>query len=164
MLRNLLFFVLYSFLPLFASAQLTEDMPIFKKHGTPPPFKLTLPDSTFTTADKLAKKNKDMIVIVFSVECDHCKHLTEAIIKNIDKFKDKQVLMITPFALARMRDYYNYYHINKYPAITMASEPTRQIMNYYDLQYFPGAYTYGKNHKLVKNFEGTVEWSDLLTQ
>jgi cytochrome oxidase Cu insertion factor (SCO1/SenC/PrrC family) len=161
-MRYLSFFLLFYVIPAFVNAQAPNPKAPYQQYPVPPTFKLTLPDGKITTAKDL-KKNKELIVFVFSVDCDHCKHLTEDVIKNIDKFKDKQVLMITPFGPDQMKQYYNHYKIGSYPAITMASEPTRSIMYFYDLQYFPGLYFYDKKGNLLdKHFEGTVKLQDLL--
>ncbi|MGN7995116.1 peroxiredoxin family protein [Chitinophaga sp. 22308] len=126
-----------------------------------PAFPLTLPDGHTITKNDLRKNEKTM-VFVFSVDCDHCKHLTEEVLKNIDKFKNVQILMVTPFKVEQMKEYYDHYNIQKYPNIVMASEPTRQIMYFYDLHYFPGLYLYDKKQQFIKGFEGTVKLDSLV--
>lgn len=161
-MRFLRFFLLSFLFPAFAMAQAASDKAAYQQYPQPPALKLTLPNGQVTTAREL-KKNKEMVVIVFSVDCDHCKHLTTDIIKNIDKFKNKQVLMITPFGPQPMAQYYSDFKIANYPTITMASEPTRQIMYFYNLKEFPGVYFYDKKGNLIeKHFEGGVTAADLL--
>ncbi|UYQ93724.1 redoxin domain-containing protein [Chitinophaga horti] len=161
-MRFLSFLLLCCVIPALAMAQAPAEKYPYQQYPTPPPFKLTLPDGKMATANELGK-NKEKIVLIFSVDCDHCKHLTQDVLKNISKFKDKQILMITPFGRERMVEYYKQYKIANYPGITMASEPTRQIMNFYGLQQFPGVYFYGKKGNLInKHFEGDVKASDLL--
>ncbi|WP_177192416.1 peroxiredoxin family protein [Chitinophaga arvensicola] len=126
-----------------------------------PAFPLSLVDGNTITKNDL-KKNEKTMLFIFSVDCDHCKHLTEEVLKNIDKFKKTQIVMITPFKVEQMKEYYDQYKIKNYPNIIMASEPTRQIMYFYDLHYFPGLYIYDKKQQFVKGFEGTAKLDSLL--
>jgi cytochrome oxidase Cu insertion factor (SCO1/SenC/PrrC family) len=164
MKRYLIFLCLYS-LPVLLNAQSptvsqTKEQSPYLKYPVIPAFPLTLPDGHIITNNDL-RKNVKTIVFVFSVDCDHCKHLTEEILKNIDKFKKTQILMVTPFKPDQMKEYYNEYNIKNYPNIIMASEPTRQIMYFYDLRYFPGLFVYNKKQQFVKGFEGTVKLEQL---
>lgn len=135
--------------------------PPYLQYPIIPAFPLQLPDGHTITKNDLRKSDKTM-VFVFSVDCDHCKQLTTEILQHIDRFKKTQILMVTPFKPAQMKEYYDAYNISKYPNITMASEPTRQIMYFYDLHYFPGLYIYNKKQELIKGFEGTVKLDSLL--
>lgn len=126
-----------------------------------PAFPLTLPDGHVITKNDL-RKNIPTVVFVFSVDCDHCKALTEDLLKHIDEFKKTQILMVTPFKPEQMKEYYDHYKIQNYRNIIMASEPTRQIMYFYDMHYFPGLFIYNKKQALVKGFEGTVKLEQVL--
>ncbi|WP_143307736.1 peroxiredoxin family protein [Chitinophaga vietnamensis] len=157
-----LIFALFCCLPALLKAQSAPaNKPSYLQYPVIPAFPLTLPDGHTITKNDLHKREKTM-VFVFSVDCDHCKHLTEEVLKNIDKFKKTQILMVTPFKLEQMKEYYDHYKIKDYPNITMASEPTRQIMYFYDLHYFPGLYIYDKKQQFVKGFEGTAKIDSLL--
>ncbi len=63
-----------------------------------------------------------------------------------------------------MKTYYDEFKIQNYPNIIMASEPTRQIMYFYDIKYFPGLFVYNKKQQLVKGFEGEVKLDTILEQ
>jgi cytochrome oxidase Cu insertion factor (SCO1/SenC/PrrC family) len=158
------FFVILSCLPVFLKAQTATNPPTkppYLQYPIIPAFPLSLVDGHSITKNDL-KRNEKTMVFVFSVDCDHCKHLTEEMLKNIDKFKKTQILMVTPFKVEQMKEYYDQYKIRNYPNIIMASEPTRQIMYFYDLHYFPGLYIYDKKQQFVKGFEGTAKLDSLL--
>lgn len=162
-----LFFLWLCCIPALLHAQSAPTTPPVKapylQYPIIPAFPLTLPDGHVISKNDI-RKNIKTLVFVFSVDCDHCKHLTGEIIKNIDKFKDKQILMITPFKVEQMKTYYDEFKIQNYPNIIMASEPTRQIMYFYDIKYFPGLFVYNKKHQLVKGFEGEVKLDTIMEQ
>lgn len=138
-----------------------ENQPPFRQFNIISPFPVTLVDGkTFTKND--LKKNKPVILFLFSVECDHCMHMTEDILKNINKFKNVQLYMVTPFKFERMKAWYDQYKIGKYPNIVMGADPTRQFPRYYDLKNFPGVYIYNKKHQLVADYEGSVKLDTML--
>lgn len=136
-------------------------LPPFKQYNFIAPFQLTAYNGQVFTKNDLPK-GKPTLVFLFSVECDHCAHMTEDILKNIDKFKKANILMVTPFKLERMKAWYDQYKIGNYPNIIMAAEPTRQIAYYYDLHNFPGVYIYDRKGQLVANYEGTVKLDTVL--
>lgn len=158
------FLLILGCLPVFLKAQKAAtppSKPAYLQYPIIPAFPLTLVDGHSITKSDL-KRNEKTMVFIFSVDCDHCKHLTEEVLKNIDKFKKTQILMVTPFKVEQMKEYYDHYKIQNYPNIVMASEPTRQIMYFYDLHYFPGLYIYDKKQQFVKGFEGTAKLDSLL--
>ncbi|KAA2241601.1 redoxin domain-containing protein [Chitinophaga agrisoli] len=161
-MRYLVLLCLFAF-PVLAKAQGTAApaKAPYEQYPTIPAFPLTLPDGHVITKNDL-RKNIPTIVFVFSVECDHCKLLTEDLLKNIDKFKKTQIVMITPFKVEQMKEYYDQYKIKNYSNIIMASEPTRQIMYFYNMHYFPGMFVYNKKQAFVKGFEGTVKLDQVL--
>lgn len=158
------FFVIFCCLPVFLMAQTTPSTPSkapYLQYPIIPAFPLTLVDGHTITKNDLRRNEKTM-VFIFSVDCDHCKQLTTEVLKNIDKFKKVQILMVTPFKVDKMKEYYDHFNIKNYPNVIMASEPTRQIMYFYDLHYFPGLYLYDKKQQFIKGFEGTVKLDSLL--
>ena len=166
-MKRYLFFLSLCCLPVLLSAQsqtsaapADTNKPPYLQYPFIPAFQLTLPDGHIITKNDL-KKNTKTMVFIFSVDCDHCKKLTEEVLQNISKFKKTQILMITPFKQEQMKEYYDTYKIKNYPNIVMTSEPTRQIMYYYNLHYFPGLFVYDKKQQFVKGFEGTVKLEQL---
>ena len=165
-MKRYLFFLCLCCLPVVLPAQTVTasngatDKPPYLQYPFIPALKLTLPDGHIITKNDL-RKNTQTLVFIFSVDCDHCKKLTEEVLANIKKFKKTQILMITPFNVEQMKEYYDTYKIKDYPNIVMTSEPTRQIMYYYNLHYFPGLFVYDKKQAFVKGFEGTVKLEQL---
>src|SRR5690242_18607924 len=95
-----------------------DPEPPYKKFKTIPPFKIMLPDSTnYYTKDDLPRK-KAVLMMLFNPICEHCKHETEDIIKNIDKFEDVQIVMATSMPFDSMKVFRDRFHLDQYPNIT----------------------------------------------
>ena len=90
--------------------------PVYLRFPTIPQFTVfKAPDSTSFTRDNL-KKNKPVVFMIFSPDCEHCQHETEKLLANIDKFKTAQIVMVTYLPYEEMIAFYKKYKIADYPA------------------------------------------------
>ena len=142
----------------------TEETPVYLRFPIIPQFKLAkATDSTSFTKDDL-KKRVNTLFFIFSPDCNHCQHETEEIIKNIKKFKDAQIVMITYFPWDQMMLFYNQYKIGNYPQITMARDNNYYFPTFFKLKTFPSSYLYDKKGNFKKSFEGAVKIEDILNE
>ena len=142
----------------------TEETPVYLRFPTIPQFKLAkAADSTEFTRDDL-KKRVNTLFFLFSPECNHCQHETEEIIKNIKKFKDAQIVMITYFPWNEMMPFYNHYKISNYPQITMARDNNYYFPAFFSMKTFPSTYLYDKKGNFKKSFEGAVNVQDIINE
>ncbi|HVB03768.1 MAG TPA: TlpA disulfide reductase family protein [Chitinophagaceae bacterium] len=148
--------------PLFCVAQAgSDDRPLFLKYPTIPQFTITLPNGKSFTKANL--KHKPTLIMLFSVDCEFCKHETSELISHIGAFKNDQIIMVTPFRVDEMAAYYKNYNISNFPEITMGSDPQRWLTSsFYSLRYFPGLYIYNRDQKLVYHFEGSQQMDTLI--
>src|SRR5215813_10806079 len=95
LMKNLFLVLLSAFIVLGSFGQQDSLAPPYKRFPTIPPFKLLKIDSSsyFTKSD--LKKNRPVLIILFNPDCEYCQHETEQILKNIDEFKDIQIIMST---------------------------------------------------------------------
>lgn len=141
-----------------------EETPVYLRFPTIPQFKLSkAADSTEFTRDDL-KKRVNTLFFLFSPECGHCKHETEEIIRNIKKFKDAQIIMITYFPWNEMMPFYHHYKIANYPQITMARDNNYYFPAFFNIKNFPSTYLYDKKGIFKKSFEGAVKIEDILKE
>src|ERR1700689_3891820 len=63
------------------------DAPYMKSPIIPPFHLLKADSATYVTKDDL-KKNRLTLIMYFSPDCEHCKHQTEFILADFQKFKD----------------------------------------------------------------------------
>lgn len=143
--------------PSCVQAQSAASEPTYLRFPEVPPISMTTATGqVFTNKD--LKKHKPVMIMLFSVDCEHCQHETQDIAKHISAFKGAQVIMITPSRHDEMYAFYKGYGISKYPdVITMGTDSTRRLNMFYQQRFFPGIYIYNKNNHLVYYHEGTAK-------
>ena len=151
-------YILYTIL-LFAfnvAAAQTDTSALYFKYPDVPPFTLTrVPDSTkFVKADLI--KNKAVLLMVFSPDCDHCKHEINELITNIDLFKNIQIVMASPLDFHLIKTFYELYKIADYPNIIMCRDYSYFLGDFFKVRSFPAIFLYDKKGKFVQTFDGSV--------
>lgn len=89
---------------------------------------------------------------------------TEAIIKNIKKFKNTQILMVTHFPYEEMIHFYKQFKIANYPQLTMARDTKYFFPVFFGVRNFPSIYVYDKKGNFKKAFEGDVKIDDIVKE
>lgn len=143
-------------LPACAQTIQADTIPKYKKFPTVPAFTLiAVPDSTKFT-DKDLKKNKPLVLIMFSPDCEHCQRETKNLLASYDLFKDVQIVMATPLDYSNIKRFYTEYKIADYPNITIGKDPVWFLGNFYQVHNFPTIAVYDKDGQFVQLFEGSV--------
>lgn len=139
-----------------------QEQPLYLKQKTPPPAVLLLTDSvTKWNLKARFEKDKPLFIIFFSPECDHCKHETEELIKNINKFKGIQIVMATTMPFGEMKEFAQHYKLADY-GITVGRDITYQMPPYYEMKNLPYLAFYDKTKKLISTFEGSLGIESIL--
>jgi cytochrome oxidase Cu insertion factor (SCO1/SenC/PrrC family) len=149
----------------FSQAKENEsDSAVYLRFPTIPQFTVyKAPDSTAFSRDDL-KKKKNTVFFIFSPDCNHCQHETESLTKNIDKFKNTQIVMITYLPYEEMLTFYHNYHIGNYPQITMARDTKFFFPVFFKVRNLPSIFVYDKKGDFKKAFEGSVKMEDILEE
>ncbi|WP_315815278.1 hypothetical protein [Paraflavitalea speifideaquila] len=63
-----------------------------------------------------------------------------------------------------MKDFYNEYHLEKYPNIIAGIDTAFAVSDYFEISGVPYIAIYGKNKKLSKTFEGKIYSSQIKKQ
>ena len=139
-------------------------LPPYKRFPTVPPFRLLQADSAsfFTKAD--LKKNRAVLFIIFSPECDHCRHETEEIIKHIDDFKKIEIVMATTWPLGMMKDFCIQYDLKRFDNITAGQDFNNMLPSFYSIRNMPFLAFYDKKGKLIDTFEGSLTVEKILAK
>lgn len=144
-----------------AQTDTAKTTPLYAQYPLPQ-FSILLTDSvTWYTKNDLPKRKKTLIML-FSPDCEHCKHETELIKKNISRFSGTQIVMVTPMPFHKMQEFYEHFELHKFKNITVGRDPKFFFSNYFKVHYLPFLAIYDKNYKLLKTFEGSTKWEDLV--
>jgi thioredoxin-related protein len=142
----------------------STTLPPYKRFPTPPPFKILTTDSTtWYTKNDLPKK-KAVMIMIFNPECDHCKHETEEIIKNINKFKKIEIVMATPREFESMKQFYGHYELKRFKNIHVGRDMAFTLPVFYDIRSLPFLAFYDKQGKLIDTFEGSMPIEKVLAK
>lgn len=148
----------------FSQTTTTEEAPVYLRFPTIPQFTVyKAPDSSAFTREDL-KKRTSTVFFIFSPDCEHCQYETEALTKNIKKFKNTQIVMITHFPYDEMMPFYKTYNIANYPQITMARDTRYFFPTFFKVENFPSIFVYDKKGDFKKGFEGSVKLEDILAE
>jgi thiol-disulfide isomerase/thioredoxin len=138
-----------------AAAQDSTIKAPYEKFTDFPPVKLLLPDSTTFTREDLPKK-KPVLVMLFSPMCEHCKHETVELLKNIDKLEDVEILMVTSNPFDSMRVFVDRFGLANYKNIVVTYDPQFFLITYFQLHNLPFLAFYDKRKKFMSIFEGNM--------
>ncbi|WP_169818777.1 TlpA family protein disulfide reductase [Niabella ginsenosidivorans] len=97
------------------------------------------------------EKNRPLLLIYFSPTCDHCKEFVAALLQNRNRWKDKQVVLISYEHIREVKAFADSYHLSAYPNIKIGSEGyTFVVQQYYQIQRFPFVALFSRQGKLIK--------------
>ena len=142
-----------------AFSQTDTIQPPFRKFPTYPPVQLLLPDSVSMYRKADLPKKMPVMVMVFNPGCGHCQIATESLLKNIDKFKNIQIIMATSAQFAEMLAFREKYKLDQYKNIVITQDPNFNLISFYMLHSLPFYAFYDKKKQLINVGESgmTVE-------
>ena len=136
--------------------------PPYKRFPIFPPVKLLMADSTTVFSKDDLPKKIPVLLIVFDPDCEHCKHETEELIKNMDSFKKIKIVMATTLPMPMMKTFIEKYKLTQYNNITVGRDTYYFLPSFYHFQSLPYLAMYDKQGKLLDTFEGTMKMEDLI--
>ncbi|HJU45639.1 MAG TPA: hypothetical protein VJ647_02595, partial [Chitinophagaceae bacterium] len=159
-MRRLLAVVLVFSAITHSQAQIAQE-PAYKRFPTLPPFTLLGVDSSAFSRDDLPKHKKTLIMY-FSPECDHCKHQTEDMLKEMNRLKGIQIVMATYQPFEEMTAFYKNYNLARYSNIKIGRDIKYFFAPYYQLMNLPYLGLYDAKWNLITTFEGNVSVDKLV--
>ena len=141
-----------------------EEEPVYLRFPFIPQFTIyKAPDSTAFSRSQL-HANENTIFMIFSPDCEHCQHETEMLTKNIDQFKNTQIIMVTYLPYDEMIKFYHVFKIANYPQITMGRDTRFFFPPFFHVRNLPSIFVYDKDGKFKKSFEGDVKPESILAE
>jgi len=159
-LKKIFILILALFITHVSFSQEAQDdttKPVYLRFPVIPQFTIyKASDSTKFTRDHLQKR-KSTVFIIFSPDCEHCQHETEALIADIEKFKDAQIVMVEYLSFEQMKKFYEDYKIANYPNIIMGRDAQYYLPLFFKVESLPAIYVYDKKGKFKQAFSGSVK-------
>ncbi len=129
---------------------------LYLRFPTVPPFKLiNIADSSHFTKDDL-NKNKAVLIMIFSPDCEHCQIETKELIAHIKLFKNVQIIMASPLEHQFLKKFFDEYKIADYPNIIMGRDPAYFLGTFFKVRSFPALFLYDKKGNFIDKFDGNV--------
>ncbi len=114
---------------------------------------------TFTNKD--VDKTKSRIIInYFHPSCEHCQYMAGELIKDSQKLKNFQILMITSADSKSTTKFKNDYNLSL-PNIKILRDTSYQFQNIFGTAVVPSFFIYEKN-KLIKKIIGETKIENLI--
>jgi thiol-disulfide isomerase/thioredoxin len=141
---------------LFATAQNDTQPNSLSKFETIPAFNIyTVPDSIAFTNKNLLK-NKPLIILFFSPDCEHCQKETKELLAYKEELKNIQILMVSPSSYPLIKQFYQEYGLSAMPNIKLGNDVNYTLGSIYQLRTFPSMFIYDQSGKLAKAFVGNI--------
>lgn len=162
-MKRALIAVVFSFFLLNLQAQTAPTAePGYVKNPEFPPIRLLEVDSVHYISKTDIRKNRKVLLMFFSPECEHCKHQIQDILADFGKFKDIEIVMATFQPFDEMKKFYTYYRIGDHPNIKIGRDEKYFLPPYYKMQNLPYLALYNKNGQYITHFEGNQKVDTLL--
>jgi hypothetical protein len=144
------------------SAQNDSIKAPYLRFPTYPPVKLLLPDSvSYFTKQDLDKK-KSVMVMLFNPQCEHCQQKTGELVKNIDEFKDIQIVMTTSMPFDSMMSFRKRYQLDQHKNIIVGQDVHYFLPSYYMIKHLPFLAFYNKKKELITAAGGAMTMEAIL--
>ena len=163
MKRNVLFVIGFLLVTVFTGTSAGAKISAAQS-GDIPPFKMMQTNGIFFGAADLAR-NKPVVLIYFSPDCDHCLTLMNGLFKKINEFKNTQLVLVSFKPVEELASFERSYNTRKYPFIKVGTEGTSFFLRYYyKIETTPFTAVYNKAGKLVASYRKTTPLDALIAQ
>jgi thioredoxin-related protein len=155
LMNRIVFYLLILLVGNTAKAQAPSMQMTARQTGLPS-FSITrVPDSSRFEKANL-QKNKAVIMMVFSPDCEHCQQKIKEIMANIKLFKNVQIVMVSNLGYSYVKRFYQEFNVARYPNITMGMDYRYMLGNFFTIPGLPAMFLYNKNGQFVKAFDRNV--------
>lgn len=139
----------------------SDSTPVYKRFPELPKFAIMrLPDSTAFTREDLPAK-KASIIMLFSPDCEHCKHAIHDLLAKHEEWKKAELVLISSLDYVHIQKFYDEFHLADYDNIVVGRDGSFNLGIFYKIRTYPSIYVYDKKHKLVTEFLGKINPDDL---
>ncbi len=127
-----------------------------------------IPKFSFLLQSRHSFSNKDIdntkpriIINHFSPTCEHCQYMAIEFLKDSQKLKNVQILMITSADSLSAANFNNDYKLSLLPNIEILRDTNYQFQKLFGTGVVPTFFIYEQN-KLIKNIKGETRLENLI--
>ena len=102
------------------------------------------------------------LLIYFNTECEHCQYEADEIKRSIKYFKEKKIVFISSENIKSIDEFSLTRGFNIYPFIYFVKIAPEDVYNTFGSIHAPHIFIYGKDRKLIKEFEGETKIEAIL--
>ena len=130
---------------------------------------VTIPIFSFQTIDHhiFRKENiqdtlGNIVIMLFSPDCEHCQYMANAMVKNKKSIEDIQFVMVTPFGdSASVAQFKKAYGLNILSNVKLLLDTHDDFHKIFGTSLVPSFFVY-KNNRLVKSIKGETKIENLI--
>lgn len=126
------------------------------KGDSVPEFTLFLADSSTYFNTKSLQGGRPVVFFYFGPGCPYCRGQMEEIIKDNDRLKDIQFVLLTTSRFEEMRWFYKRYQLDKYRNMIIGLDYNNFFNKYFNTNSVPYIAIYDRNRKLKEAFDGRM--------
>lgn len=102
-------------------------------------------------------KGQPVMFVYFDPDCDHCTMFIQELLKQINAFKNIQIVMITYIPVRSLKKFVTDSGLGIYPGIKVGTEGSNFIVRYhYNVVQFPYLALHDKKGSLFATYESEV--------
>ncbi len=109
-------------------------------------------------------EKEETLLIYFHPDCEHCQYEAKQIVLNKEKFKETQIIMISPASLLAINQFNKTYELNKIKNLEVLWDKERKFENYFGVATFPTILIYDDENQLQKKHKGEVKIEAILKE
>jgi len=97
------------------------------------------------------------VIIYFSSDCNHCQYEAAELKKNIQQFRNVQILMITRSSATETRQFAKDYGLDHTTNVHFLLDKTDAFYKTFGTHRFPSIFIYNREHQLIKKYIGETK-------
>lgn len=149
---------------------LSQALPVFlliflfacKSKVDLPHFDLLKSDSTTLYSSGAIEKNKPLLLILFSPDCEHCQKFTKSLLDSINYLRDFSIVFATNDPIERLKAFESHFGTKSYPNIVLGRDVNYFFPRLFKNQPPPIIAVYNKEKALKNIFYGAPTIKQIL--
>jgi hypothetical protein len=126
-----------------------------------PAFAIQLLDSTSFIHSEDLPKDKSLVLFYFSPTCPYCRAQMRDMVNNIDRFKDKDLCILTNANLKSIKGFAEYFKLNRLSNVIVGRDTGSVVLITYRQMTVPFTAYFDKNKQLKVAYKGRMTTNSL---